>query len=57
MTFTINDLKKELDKYPKDMEVFYATKYALVPLEVKKLENRCIAIDMANTEKPKYKEY
>ena len=50
-------LIQELSKYPPEMEVYYSTKYALVPCTVKKLENRCIAIDMAETEKEKYRDW
>lgn len=55
-TLTIHELINELSTYPPEMEVYYATKYALVPLEVKKYENRCVGIDMKQTEKHKYKE-
>lgn len=55
-TVTVNEIIKELSKYPSDMEVYYATKYALAPLEVKILDDRCIAIDMHKEVKNKYKE-
>lgn len=55
-TLTISELIEELSQYPEDMEVYYATKYALVPLEVKKFEERCIGIDMKSSEIHKYKE-
>lgn len=57
MVTTIHDLKKELEKYDDSLEVYYATNYALVPLEVKKLDDRCVCIDMNTGEKHKYKEY
>ncbi|MBQ2652509.1 MAG: hypothetical protein IJF83_03050 [Methanobrevibacter sp.] len=55
-TLTITELINELSQYPPDMEVYYATKYALVPLEVKEYEGRCVGIDMKTSEKHKYKE-
>lgn len=55
MIVTVDDLIKELEQYPKDMKVFYATKYALIPLEVLKLNDDYISIDMKSTEKHKYK--
>ena len=45
-TITVEELIQELSKYPMEMEVYYSTKYALTPLEVKQLEGRCICIDM-----------
>lgn len=55
MIETIDDLIKELSKYPKNAKVFYATKYALIPLEVKQLD-QYIAIDINSHEKHKYAE-
>lgn len=55
MIETIDDLIKELSKYPKNAKVFYATKYALIPLEVKQLD-QYIAIDINSHEKHKYNE-
>lgn len=53
----IAGLIQELSKYPPEMEVYYATKYALVPCTVKKLDDRCVTIDMAEMEKDKYKDW
>lgn len=55
-TLTIKEVLNELSQYPQEMEVYYTTKYALVPLEIKKYGNRCIGIDMKASEKHKYKE-
>lgn len=55
-TVTVSELIAELSQYPADMEVYYATKYALTPLEVKQYEGRCIGIDMKTSEVHKYKE-
>ena len=55
-TLTVKELMEELSQYPEDMEVYYATKYALTPLEVKQYEGRCIGIDMKSSEVHKYKE-
>ena len=57
MIKTVDDLIKELSQYPGDMEVYYATKYALVPCNVKKLDNPCISIDMLELEKNKYRDW
>lgn len=54
-TTTVKELIKELSQYPGDMEVYYTTKYALTPLEVKRYSDRCIGIDMKASEKHKYK--
>lgn len=53
-TYTVNELINELKKYPMDMEVYYTTKYALIPLEVVPIGDRCISIDMHRDEKHKY---
>lgn len=55
-TLTVRELIEELSQYPSDMEVYYTTRYALTPLEVKKFEDRCIGIDMKSSEVHKYKE-
>ena len=58
MIVTVDDLINELSKYPRDMEVYYATKYALVPCSVNELEDgRCISIDIDDNEKSKYKDW
>lgn len=54
---TVDDLIDELKKYPGDMEIYYATKYALVPCSVNNLSNRCISIDIDESEKSNYKDW
>ena len=37
-TLTVSELIEVLEKYPKDMKVYYSTKYALVPFSVRRVE-------------------
>ena len=41
-TVTVEELITILEEYPNDMKVYYSTKYALVPFNVRKVEKYLI---------------
>ena len=53
-SITVKDLIKELSEYPMDMEVYYVTRYALIPLELELFEDKYLGVDMLSCEKHKY---
>ena len=54
-TMTVKEVIDALQKYPNDMEVWYSTKYALVPLSVRVLEEDHLVMDMSDEAKDLFK--
>lgn len=54
MVATVKDLLELLEEYEDGVRVFYSTRYALVPLSVKLIEDDILVFDMSDEAKKSF---